>query len=161
MTYRKPLGRVSAEGRRQIERTRLFAETFLTYAGESELCGDPYEVSDWLARNIWNPLFGTGAMDKRTGRWRRRYRRALIGVHRGFGKSQLAAVIVLTVAVMEPLPNGMYGIVADSKENTKMVKDYIKTIIRQDRALSDQWHVYKDSIRNEVTGQDVDVYPYK
>ena len=161
MTYRKPLGRVSAEGRRQIERTRLFAETFLTYAGESELCGDPYEVSDWLARNIWNPLFGTGAMDKRTGRWRRRYRRALIGVHRGFGKSQLAAVIVLTVAVMEPLPNGMYGIVADSKENTKMVKDYIKTIIRQDRALSDQWHVYKDSIRNDLTGQEIDVYPYK
>ena len=42
-----------------------------------------------------------------------------------------------------------------------MVKDYIKTIIRQDRALSDQWHVYKDSIRNDLTGQEIDVYPYK
>ena len=60
MTYRKATRRYSAEGRRQIERTRLFAESFLTFAGESELCGEPYRVSDWLARNIWNPLFGTG-----------------------------------------------------------------------------------------------------
>ena len=31
---------MSAEGERQVERARLFAEGFLTYAGESELCGD-------------------------------------------------------------------------------------------------------------------------
>lgn len=161
MSYRTPSGRVSTEGKRQIARTRAFAETFLTFAGESELCGQPYEISDWLAKNIWNPLFGTGNIDKRTKRWRRRYRRALIGVHRGFGKSQLAACLVLTIATMEPLPNGVYGIVADTKDNTKMVRDYIVTIIRANSALSDQWSIYKDVIRNDLTGQEIHVYPYK
>lgn len=161
MSYRTPAKRLSKAGELQVERTRVFAETFLTYAGESELCGQPYQVSDWLMRNIWRPLFGTGKVDGRNGRFRRQYRRALIGVHRGFGKSQLAAVIVLTIAVMEPLPNGMYGIVADSKDNTKMVKDYIATIIRANPALSQQWSVYKDVIRNDETGQEIHVYPYK
>lgn len=161
MSYRTKTGRISKEGARQVERMRIFAETFLTFAGESELCGEPYRIGPWLMDNVWRPLFGTGEVDKRTGRWRRRFRRALIGVHRGFGKSQLAACIVLTVATMDPLPNGMYGIVADSKENTKMVKDYIKTIVRANRTLSAQWHVYKDTIRNDATGQEIHVYPYK
>lgn len=161
MTYKTPSARYTKAGTFQSDRAELFAHTFLTYAGESELCGEPYEVSDWLKRNIWKPLFATGHVDKRTGKWRRQYRRVLIGVHRGFGKSQLAAVLVLTIATMEPLPNGVYGIVADSKENTAMVKNYIKTIIRQNKALSDQWKMYKDVIRNESTGQEINVYPYK
>lgn len=161
MTYRTPSKRYSAEGKRQAFRNKLFAETFLTYAGESELCGDPYEVTPWLEKNIWNPLFGTGHIDKRTGRWIRQYRRVLIGVHRGYGKSQLAAVLVLTIATMEPMPNGVYGIVADSKENTTMVKNYIKTMIRANKELSAQWHIYKDVIRNDSTGQEIHVYPYK
>ena len=161
MSYRTPLKRLTKAGEFQVERARVFAESFLTYAGESELCGQRYEISDWMMRNIWRPLFGTGKTDEKTGRFRRQYRRALIGVHRGYGKSQLAAVIVLTVAVMEPLPNGMYGIVADSKDNTKMVKDYISTIIRANPTLNDQWRVYKDMIRNDETGQEIHVYPYK
>lgn len=161
MSYHTPFKRLTKEGERQVERTRLYAETFLTYAGESELCGEPYEVSDWMLRNLWRPLFGTGRVDARTGRWVRQYRRVLFGVHRGFGKSQVAAVITLTVADMEALPNGMYGIVADSQPNTKMVKDYIKTMIRARRELSDRWKVYKDVIRNEQTGQEIHVFPYK
>lgn len=161
MSYRTPCGPVSEEGERQVARSELFAETFLTFAGESELCGQPYQISDWLHDNIWEPVFGTGEVDERTGRWRRRFRRVLVGVHRGFGKSQLAACLVLTIATMEPLPNGMYGIVADTKDNTKMVRDYIATIIRANRSLADQWTVYKGVIRNDQTGQEIHVYPYK
>lgn len=161
MSYRTPSKRLTKEGQRQVLRTKLFAESFLTYAGESELCGEPYEVTPWIEKNIWKPLFGTGHVDKRTGRWVRQYRRALVGVHRGFGKSQLAASIVLTIATMEPLPNGIYGIVADSRENTKMVKDYIKTMVRANRELSLQWKPYKDVIRNDSTGQEIHVFPYK
>lgn len=161
MSYRTKTGRFSAAGKHQIERTHIFAETFLTFAGESELCGQPYEISDWLAKNIWDPLFGTGSIDKRTRKFRRRFRRALIGVHRGFGKSQLAACLVLTIATMEPIPNGMYGIVADTKDNTAMVRNYIVTIIRANRSLAEQWTIYKDVIRNDLTGQEIHVYPYK
>lgn len=161
MSYHTPFKKLSKAGELQVERTRVFAETFLSYAGESELFGMPYEISDWLMKNIWKPLFGTGKVDEKTGKFRRQYRRALIGVHRGFGKSQLAACIVLTIATMEPLPNGQYGIVADSKENTKMVKDYIATIIRNNKSLAAMWQVYKDVIRNTETGQEIHVYPYK
>lgn len=161
MSYRTKTGKLSKAGEFQVERTKIFAETFLTFAGESELCGQPYVISDWLMRNIWKPIFGTGKVDEETGRFRRRFRRVLIGVHRAFGKSQLAAVIVLTVATMEPLPNGQYGIVADSKENTAMVKNYISTIINANDTLKKQWKVYKDVIRNTETGQEIHVYPYK
>lgn len=161
MSYRTPSGRLSREGARQVERSRVFAETFLTYAGESELVGEPYEVSDWLSRNVWRPLFGTGRVDRRTGRWVRRFRRVLLGVHRGWGKSQLAAVICMTVATMEPLPNGRYGIVADGKERTKQVLDYLKTMIRASPELKRTWHIYKDVIRNDETGQEIHVFPYK
>lgn len=161
MSYVTKCGRASAEGLRQARRARVFAESFMTYAGESELCGEPYEVSDWMWRNIWKPLFATGSVDKRTGRWVRRFRRALIGVHRGFGKSQVASVIVMTVATMEALPNGIYGIVADTKDNTLMIKNYLKTMIRANRQLSAEWKIYKDVIRNDRTGQEIIVFPYK
>lgn len=161
MSYRTETGETSDEGAFQVERARVFAESFLTYAGESELCGQAYEVSEWLMDNVWRPLFGTGEVDERTGRFRRQYRRMLLGVHRTFGKSQLAAVLILTIATMDELPNGRYGIVADSKENTRMVRDYIATIIRQNPVLARRWHVYKDMIRNDETGQEIHVYPYK
>lgn len=160
MSYRTPARRLTKEGNRQVLRTRVFAETHLTYAGESELCGEPYRVEGWLYKNIWRPLFGTGHVDK-DGRWVRQYRRALIGVHRSWGKSQLAAAIVLTVATMDELPNGRYGIVADGKERTKQVRDYIATMIKADGDLSRDWKIYKEVIRNERTGQEIHVYPYK
>ena len=69
--------------------------------------------------------------------------------------------MVLTIATMDAIPNGQYGIVADSKENTAMVKGYIATIIKANPTLNAQWKVYKDVIRNEQTGQEIHVYPYK
>lgn len=159
MSYRTKTGRISENGRRQAERARIFAETFLTFAGNDEKCGDPYEVSDWLYKNVWLPLFGTGRMVGR--KWRRRFRQVLLGLHRYFGKSQLAAVIILTVATMEPVANGQYGIIADTKDNTAMIKDYIKTMIRASPQLSREWSIYKDEIKNERTGQTIVVFPYK
>lgn len=161
MSYKTPSKKLSAEGKRQVDRACLFMSTFLTFAGETEMCGQPYEPGEWLLKNFIRPVFGTGHIDKRTGRWKRQYRRALLGVHRGFGKSQVAAVIVLTVAVMDPLPNGVYGVVADTQHNTIMIKNYIKTMVRANPQLAAQWHIYKDVIRNESTGQEIHVYPYK
>ena len=161
MSYRTPLKRYSREGLRQAERGRIFAETFTTFAGNDEGCGDPYVLTDWVERNIWKPLFGTGHVDRRTRRWVRQYRRALIGLHRHWGKSQFVAVLALTVATMEPVPNGQYGIVADTLDNTKMIFGYIKTIIRANKSLAAQWSIYKGEIVNELTGQTITVFPYK
>ena len=161
MTYRTPSKRITKAGAFEVETHRVFAEAFLTYAGESELCGEPYSVEPWILKNVWRPVFGTGHVDKRTGRWVRQYRRVLLGVHRGWGKSQLAAVICMTVATMEPMPNGRYGIVADGKERTKQIFDYLKTMIRANPNLKRTWRIYKEVIRNEDTGQEIHVFPYK
>lgn len=161
MSYRTPIKRYTKEGARQYERARIFAETFLTFAGNDESCGEPYVVTDWVMTNVWKPLFGTGHVDRRTKRWVRQYRRALVGLHRYWGKSQLVGALTLTVATMEPVPNGQYGIVADSLANTKMIRDYIATMIRANADLDAQWSIYKGEIVNNLTGQTITVFPYK
>lgn len=41
MSYHTPFKKLNKAGEMQVERTRVFAETFLSYAGESELSGCP------------------------------------------------------------------------------------------------------------------------
>ena len=45
MSYRTKDDGAHLEGRgaHRSSRMRIFAETFLTFAGESELCGEPYQ----------------------------------------------------------------------------------------------------------------------
>ncbi|MBY4796791.1 hypothetical protein K6V98_00200 [Collinsella sp. AGMB00827] len=159
MSYVTKRPRLTKAGEQEARYSAAFATSFLTFAGESELCGEPYRIDPWLMKNIWRPLFGSGSMKK--GVWQRRFRRVLLGVHRGYGKSQLAAVIILTIATMEPLPNGRYGIVADSRDNTKVVRDYIVQMINANNQLSRTWTVQKGLIRNNATGQEILVFPYK
>lgn len=159
--YRTPIRRYSRYGLREARARQIFCEAFLTHAGNDEYAGTPIRIDPWKKRNIWDPLFATGTWDRRSGRFKRKYRRALIGVHRTYGKSELAASIVLTEATMNPVPNGEYGIVADTKENTKKVRDYISIMIRNNPQLSRAWRVNRDSIVNKDTGQQIWVYPYK
>ena len=161
MSYRTKTGRLTKEGARQVLRSKVFAETFLTYAGNGEAAGEPYEIGGWLERNVWKPIFGTGKTNKARGRFERRFRRVLLGVHRGFGKSQFAAALILTIATMEEVREGLYGIVADTRENTKMIKGYIATMIHANSDLDRDWDVQKDQIVNRRTGQQILVFPYK
>lgn len=160
MSYHTPWKKLSRDGEREVAYMEAFAKSFLTFAGETELVGEPYEISKWAHDHIWKPLFGTGRVDER-GRWTRQYRRVLLGVHRAFGKSQLAAVLLMTVATMEPVRNGVYGIIADGKTNTTQVKNYIKAMIETNPTLKAVWKVNKDEIINRETGQEIHVYPYK
>lgn len=137
----------------------VVCKTFLTHAGNDEWAGKPVELSEWTKKNIWYPIFATGEV--KNGTFKRKYRRVLIGVHRTFGKSELAAEIILSEAIMNPVPNGEYGIVADSKENTKKVRNYIAVMIHANQYLNREWHVNRDAIRNVNTGQTIWVFPYK
>ena len=145
-------------GRREAEARRVFAEAFLTHAGNDEHAGEPWLVEDWTWRNWWLPVFGSGR--ERDGRFERRFRRAVLGVWRGFGKSECAAAMCLTEATMNPVPNGQYGIVADTRDNTKAVRDYIKVMVNASRDLRREWEPYRDYVVNERTGQEIHCYPY-
>lgn len=59
--------------------------------------------------------------------FKRKYRRAIIGLPSGYGKSELCAGILLTVATMEPVHNGQYGMVASSKDQIRNVYEKICT----------------------------------
>lgn len=159
--YRTPLARYTKAGLREAKAREIFCKAFLTHAGNDEWAGTPVIIDDWKNKNIWRPIFATGKVDKATGRFKRKYRRVLIGVHRTYGKSEMAAEIILAEATMNPVPNGEYGIVADSKPNTKKVRDYLAVMIRNSPDLSRSWRVNRDCILNKDTGQQIWVYPYK
>lgn len=159
--YRTKLVRYTKRGLLEARAREVFCNAFLTHAGNDESAGTPVTIDDWKRRNIWHPIFATGKVDKKTGKFKRKYRRVLIGVHRTYGKSELAAEIILSEATMNPVPNGEYGIVADTKENTQKVKSYISVMINANRDLSRCWRVNRDVILNEQTGQKIWVFPYK
>lgn len=159
--YRTKLARYTRAGLREAKAREIFCEAFLVHAGNDEYAGTPVYIDAWKNKNIWKPIFATGHVNKKNGRFERKYRRVLIGVHRTYGKSELAAEIVLAEATMNPVPNGEYGIVADTKENTKKVRNYISVMIKSNRDLSRVWHVNRDVIVNRETGQQIWVFPYK
>lgn len=159
MTWMTRKTRLTKAGEREVEMRRVFCEAYLTYAGESELYGEPIRWSEWERTNIWRPIFGTGKVVN--GRFVRKYHRVLIGVHRSYGKSQLAAEIILTEATLNEHYNAMYGIVADGLGNTKNIKNYIKAMIANSPDLSAEWKSFKDEIVNTRTNQRILVFPYK
>lgn len=159
--YRTPLKKYSKRGLMEARARAVFCRGYLTHAGNDEYAGTPVEIDAWKNKNIWQPIFATGKVDKKTGRFVRQYRRVLIGVHRTYGKSELAAEIILSEATMNPVPNGEYGIVADTKENTQKVKNYIAVMIHANPVLNRLWVVNRDSIINKETGQQIWVFPYK
>lgn len=159
MTFMTKKRRLTKAGEIEVEKRRVFCEAYLTYAGESEKYGEPIIWSEWERKNIWRPLFGTGKMVG--GRFSRRYRRALIGVHRSYGKSQLAAEIILSEATLNEHYNAMYGIVADGLGNTENIKNYIKSMVANSDDLASEWKPFKDEIVNVRTNQRILVFPYK
>lgn len=159
MTYMTKKRRLTKAGEAEVEKRRVFCEAYLTYAGESDKYGEPIRWSEWEEKNIWRPLFGTGKMVD--GRFFRRYRRALIGLHRSYGKSQVCAEIILSEATLNEHYNAMYGIVADGLGNTQNIKNYIKSMIANSPDLAAEWKPYKDEIVNVRTNQRILVFPYK
>lgn len=159
MSFFTKCGRLTRAGEEEVEWRRIFCEAYLTYAGESELYGEPVRWLPWEEKRIWRPLFGTGRL--RDGRFERRYQRALIGVHRSYGKSQLAAEIILCEATRSDHYNAMYGVVADGMGNTAQIKNYIKSMIANSPDLSAEWKPFKNEIVNTRTNQRIIVFPYK
>ena len=50
--------------------------------------GKPFLLEPFQRENIWKPIFATGSMEG--GRFKRRFRRVIIGLPSGYGKTELA-----------------------------------------------------------------------
>lgn len=121
--------------------------------------GKPFLLEPFQRENIWKPIFATGRMEG--GRFKRRFRRVIIGLPSGYGKTELAAATVLTVATMEVIHNGQYGVVASSKDQVRNIFEKIATMIRLNEIWKDQWEIGKDVITNRETGAKIMVLPNK
>ena len=119
----------------------------------------PFVLEPWQRENIWKPIFACGEMVD--GRFERRFKRAIIGLPSGYGKTELAAAIVLTVATMEVIHNGQYGVVASSLDQVRNIFEKITTMIRMDADLAKQWEVQKTVIQHRETGAKIMVLPNK
>lgn len=137
----------------------VFAGAYLHHVSNDEYYGRPFLLEPWQRDMLWRPLLASGRMEG--GRFVRRYRRALLGLPRGYGKTELAAAIVMTLAVMEPVQMGQYCVVADSEEQAGNCLAKLKAMVRLDSDLSDVWEVQKGLIRNRETDAEIKVMPYK
>lgn len=156
---RKRPGRYSRAGLREADSRELMAEACLRYVGNDEYYGQPFALEPWQRDNVWRPVFASGKADRRSGRFVRRYRRALIGEPRGLGKTALATAMLLSEATMAPVMNGEYGLVADSRDNARKAYQYLTSMVRLSPDLSKAWRVYRSEVRNAETGAWVRIFP--
>lgn len=158
--YRTRKVRLTKAGRNEALVREVFVRSFLRFVGnDAESYGKPFELEPWVKENIWNPIFGTGRMVG--GAFVRTYKRALIGVPRGVGKTVTACAMLLAEANMNPVHNGQYGLVADSEDNARNAFDILATMVRLSPQLSETWEVWKKEIRNTETGAWIRTFPNK
>ncbi len=151
--------RYSKPGLRIARDYEMCLSAMCHHVSNDDYYGKPFLLEPFQRENIWKPLFACGRMEK--GVFRRKHRRAVFGLPSGYGKTEMAAGIVLTVATMEPIYNGQYGVVASSLDQVANIQEKIKTMIRLDPDLSSQWDIGSKIIENRETGARIMVFPNK
>ena len=149
--------RISKNGYRQAKAYELFLGMHIRHV-DNEFYGEQFMLEPWQRKHIWQPILGAGRMEH--GRFIRKYRRALIGVPRDGGKSETAAGLLLTIASMEPVFGGEYGVIASSKKQADKTFRKIKSMILQDPDLSASWEVLTNTCVHRETGAIIMVFPY-
>lgn len=138
----------------------MFARVCLRFVGNDDSYGKPFDPEPWQVENIWEPIFGCGRVGG-DGEFKRAYRRALIGVERGVGKTVTACALLLSEATMNPVMNGQYGLIADSEDNAGNAFSVLTAMVRTSPELSKVWECFKAEIRNRETGAWIRTFPNK
>lgn len=119
--------------------------------------GRPFLLEPFQREDMWKPLFACGTMAE--DGFQRRFRRAIFGLPSGYGKTEIAAAIVLTVATMEVVHMGQYGVVASSKPQVRNIFEKISAMIKLNDTLREQWEIGKEIITHRETGAKIMVLP--
>lgn len=121
--------------------------------------GQAFMLEKFQRDNMWLPMFACGKMTEKG--FQRRYRRFIFCLPSGAGKTEFASAVLMTVATMEPQPNGQYGVVASSKDQVRNLFEKIATQIKLNAEWRDQWEIGKDVITHKETGAKIMVLPNK
>jgi phage terminase large subunit-like protein len=150
--------RYSALGMRKAKLIAAFARKHLIHVdGELPPNGvafEPIELEPFQLENIIYPIFAN--VDKAG---RRRKKKALVGLSRDGAKSEIAAVIVLALAFLEPKFKGQYYFVARDKEQARAVFDKVSTMVLHDPLLRRACDVMRDVIVIKETKAKFQVLP--
>lgn len=150
--------RYPAAGLRKARMIAAFARKHLIHVdGELPPNGvafEPIELGDFQLENIILPIFAN--VDRKG---RRRIKKALVGLPRDGAKSEIAAVIVLAIAFLEPRYKGQYYFVARDKEQARAVFDKVATMVLHDPLLRRACEVLKDVIVINETKAKFQVLP--
>lgn len=149
--------RLSKAGVRQAKAYELFLGLHCRHV-DNEYYGEPFLLEGWQRKHLWHPVLGTGRMER--GRFHRKYRRAMYGLPRNGGKTEIAAGLLLTIATMEPVHEGEYGVLSSSKTQAGKAFRKLKSMIVQDAELHAMWEVLTDTIVHRETGSRIIVLPY-
>ena len=121
--------------------------------------GKPFMLEPFQRNDMLLPLFASGEVVD--GHWVRKYRRAIFGLPSGFGKTELAAALLIAVATTEVVYNGEYGVIASSIDQVQKIYTKIATMIRLDPILSTQWDIGRKLMTHKETGARIIVFPNK
>jgi len=150
--------RYPAAGLRRARLIAAFARRHLIHVDgdlpPNGVAFEPIELAEFQIRNIIHPIF---ADVDRNGR--RRIKKALIGLPRDGAKSEIAAVITLAIAFLEPRFKGQYYFVARDKEQARAVFDKVATMVLHDPLLRRACEVLKDVIVIKETKAKFQVLP--
>ena len=147
------------EGLMQARAKERCLSTLCRHVANDEYYGQPFMLEPFQRENMWLPVFASGRTVD--GRWRRKYRRAIFCLPSGYGKTEMAAAIVITVATTEVVYNGEYGVIASSLEQVGKIFNKIGTMIKLDPTLSRQWEIGTKAITHRETGARIMVFPNK
>lgn len=87
--------------------------------GEGDFYGEPFRLT-WWQRDLINRLFAL-RWDEAEQRWRRRFRKALIGLPKGNGKTELLAAIGLSQLCGQFTRSPLIPVAAASKEQANLL----------------------------------------
>jgi phage terminase large subunit-like protein len=150
--------RYSALGMHKATLVAAFARKHLIHVdGELPPNGvafEPIDLAQFQLENIIYPIFAD--VDKAG---RRRVKKALVGLARDGAKSEIAAVIVLAIAFLEPKFKGQYYFVARDREQARAVFDKVSTMVLHDPLLRRACDVMRDVIVIKETKAKFQVLP--
>lgn len=140
------LTKYSAAGLARAERVRRFHELHLRHM-KDRWAGKPFILEPFQWENMIKPVYGT--LDRKG---RRKYKRALFGLPRWQGKSELTAGLHLNHLFAEPVYGGEQYAFATTRQQAAIIFDTAKRMVNADPLLRAACKVYRNVIEVTETG---------
>jgi phage terminase large subunit-like protein len=129
----------------QAERVKRFAEMHVRHM-KDRWAGKPFTLEPFQWDNMVLPVYGTLVRGKR------KYKRALFGIPRWNGKSEITALLHLYHMFGEPVYGGEQYAFATTRQQAAIIFDTAKRMINADPLLRAACRVYRNVIEVVETG---------